>query len=93
MEAGFPDGVLNVHGTNDIVDYICDDADVKAISFIGSDPVSYFKVKLYTDNSYICDIQSLNTIDLCVQMCFQSDCRLIFPFILTRYCSAIFIIT
>ncbi|KAJ6735486.1 MALONATE-SEMIALDEHYDE DEHYDROGENASE [Salix purpurea] len=38
MEAGFPDGVLNVHGTNDIVDYICDDADVKAISFIGSDP-------------------------------------------------------
>ncbi|KAG5245764.1 methylmalonate-semialdehyde dehydrogenase [Salix suchowensis] len=36
--AGFPDGVLNVHGTNDTVDYICYDADVKAISFIGSDP-------------------------------------------------------
>ncbi|XP_011005312.1 PREDICTED: methylmalonate-semialdehyde dehydrogenase [acylating], mitochondrial-like isoform X2 [Populus euphratica] len=38
VEAGFPDGVLNViHGTNDIVNYICDDDDVKAISFIGSD--------------------------------------------------------
>ncbi|XP_058010360.1 methylmalonate-semialdehyde dehydrogenase [acylating], mitochondrial-like isoform X3 [Hevea brasiliensis] len=38
MEAGLPDGVLNiVHGTNDIVNYICDDDDIKAISFIGSD--------------------------------------------------------
>ncbi|XP_034910368.1 methylmalonate-semialdehyde dehydrogenase [acylating], mitochondrial [Populus alba] len=38
VEAGFPDGVLNViHGTNDIANYICDDDDVKAISFIGSD--------------------------------------------------------
>ncbi|KAL9394234.1 hypothetical protein Peur_013519 [Populus x canadensis] len=38
VEAGFPDGVLNViHGTNDIVNYICDDDAVKAISFIGSD--------------------------------------------------------
>ncbi|EEF29994.1 methylmalonate-semialdehyde dehydrogenase, putative [Ricinus communis] len=37
-EAGLPDGVLNiVHGTNDIVNYICDDDDIKAISLISSD--------------------------------------------------------
>ncbi|GFS34528.1 aldehyde dehydrogenase 6B2 [Actinidia rufa] len=36
-EAGLPDGVLNiVHGTNDIVNAICDDDDVRAISFVGS---------------------------------------------------------
>ncbi|XVF15314.1 hypothetical protein REPUB_Repub09cG0140800 [Reevesia pubescens] len=36
-EAGLPDGVLNiVHGTNDIVNYICDDEDIKAISLVGS---------------------------------------------------------
>ncbi|KAL2936729.1 Methylmalonate-semialdehyde dehydrogenase [acylating] mitochondrial [Bienertia sinuspersici] len=37
MEAGLPDGVLNiVHGTNDVVNAICDDDDVRAISFVGS---------------------------------------------------------
>lgn len=37
MEAGIPDGVLNiVHGTNDIVNAICDDEDIRAISFVGS---------------------------------------------------------
>ncbi|CBI40848.3 unnamed protein product, partial [Vitis vinifera] len=37
MEAGLPHGVLNiVHGTNDIVNYICDDDDIKAVSFVGS---------------------------------------------------------
>ncbi|XP_023763024.1 methylmalonate-semialdehyde dehydrogenase [acylating], mitochondrial [Lactuca sativa] len=37
MEAGLPNGVLNiVHGTNDIVNAICDDEDIKAISFVGS---------------------------------------------------------
>ncbi|XP_012454728.1 methylmalonate-semialdehyde dehydrogenase [acylating], mitochondrial [Gossypium raimondii] len=36
-EAGLPDGVLNiVHGTDDIVNYICDDEDIKAISVVGS---------------------------------------------------------
>ncbi|XP_021662398.2 methylmalonate-semialdehyde dehydrogenase [acylating], mitochondrial isoform X3 [Hevea brasiliensis] len=36
MEAGLPNGVLNiVHGTNDIVNAICDDDDIKAISFVG----------------------------------------------------------
>ncbi|XP_024031721.1 methylmalonate-semialdehyde dehydrogenase [acylating], mitochondrial isoform X1 [Morus notabilis] len=37
MEAGLPKGVLNiVHGTNDIVNAICDDDDIKAVSFVGS---------------------------------------------------------
>ncbi|KAI8532426.1 hypothetical protein RHMOL_Rhmol11G0213500 [Rhododendron molle] len=36
-EAGLPDGVLNiVHGTKDIVNAICDDDEIKAISFVGS---------------------------------------------------------
>ncbi|KAL6959536.1 S-(hydroxymethyl)glutathione dehydrogenase [Sarracenia purpurea var. burkii] len=40
MEAGLPDGVLNVvHGTNEIANHICDDDDVKAISFVGSNTV------------------------------------------------------
>ncbi|KAJ0097088.1 hypothetical protein Patl1_28356 [Pistacia atlantica] len=59
-EAGLPDGVLNVvHGTNvlstslepfflllliDIVNYICDDDDIKALSFVGS---STFGAQLY----------------------------------------------
>ncbi|XP_027363704.1 methylmalonate-semialdehyde dehydrogenase [acylating], mitochondrial-like isoform X2 [Abrus precatorius] len=35
-EAGLPDGVLNIiHGTHDIVNYICDDEDIKAVSFDG----------------------------------------------------------
>ncbi|KAK4789647.1 hypothetical protein SAY86_016951 [Trapa natans] len=37
MEAGVPNGVLNiVHGTNDIITAICDHEDIKAISFVGS---------------------------------------------------------
>lgn len=37
MEAGLPDGILNiVHGTNDIVNAICDDDDIRAVSFVGS---------------------------------------------------------
>ncbi|XP_020589276.1 methylmalonate-semialdehyde dehydrogenase [acylating], mitochondrial isoform X2 [Phalaenopsis equestris] len=37
LEAGLPDGVLNiVHGTHDIVNNICDDDDIRAISFVGS---------------------------------------------------------
>ncbi|KAJ4716757.1 Methylmalonate-semialdehyde dehydrogenase [Melia azedarach] len=36
VEAGLPNGVLNiVHGSNDIVNAICDDDDIKAISFVG----------------------------------------------------------
>ncbi|KAF6160655.1 hypothetical protein GIB67_019595 [Kingdonia uniflora] len=37
MEAGLPSGVLNiVHGANDTVNNICDDKDIRAISFVGS---------------------------------------------------------
>ena len=36
-EAGIPAGVLNVvHGTEDVVNAICDHPDIKAISFVGS---------------------------------------------------------
>ncbi|TMS32170.1 hypothetical protein L596_000049 [Steinernema carpocapsae] len=37
-EAGVPDGVVNViHGTHDSVNFICDNPDIHAISFVGSD--------------------------------------------------------
>ncbi|WP_028080793.1 CoA-acylating methylmalonate-semialdehyde dehydrogenase [Solimonas soli] len=37
LEAGIPAGVLNVvHGGEDVVNAICDHADIKAISFVGS---------------------------------------------------------
>ncbi len=37
-EAGFPDGVVNViHGERDAVNFICDNPDIRAISFVGSD--------------------------------------------------------
>lgn len=38
MQAGLPPGVLNiVHGRHDIVNGICDHADIRAISFVGGD--------------------------------------------------------
>lgn len=38
LEAGLPPGVLNiVHGTHEVVNYICDHPDIRAISFVGSD--------------------------------------------------------
>ena len=37
VEAGIPPGVLNVvHGGEDVVNAICDHADIKAVSFVGS---------------------------------------------------------
>ncbi|CAL4130432.1 unnamed protein product [Meganyctiphanes norvegica] len=37
-EAGCPDGVVNcIHGQHDAVNFICDQPDIKAISFVGSD--------------------------------------------------------
>ena len=37
LEAGIPPGVLNVvHGTEDVVNGLCDHPDIKAISFVGS---------------------------------------------------------
>ena len=38
-EAGLPDGVLNiVHGTHDCVNFICDAPEIRAVSFVGSNP-------------------------------------------------------
>ncbi|XP_058190434.1 methylmalonate-semialdehyde dehydrogenase [acylating], mitochondrial-like isoform X2 [Rhododendron vialii] len=46
LEAGLPNGVLNiVHGTNEIMNAICDEDDIKAISFADSDKASRY---LYT---------------------------------------------
>ncbi|KAG6762526.1 hypothetical protein POTOM_033034 [Populus tomentosa] len=43
MEAGLPNGVLNiVHGTNEIINGICDDDDIKAISFVGPNVVGAY---------------------------------------------------
>src|ERR1700761_5337875 len=40
LEAGIPKGVLNViHGGEDVVNAICDHADIKAVSFVGSTKV------------------------------------------------------
>lgn len=37
-EAGCPPGVVNViHGAHEAVNFICDNPDIKAISFVGSD--------------------------------------------------------
>ncbi|GKV48497.1 hypothetical protein SLEP1_g55307 [Rubroshorea leprosula] len=37
VEAGLPNGDLNIlHGTNDIINAICNDDDIKAISFVGT---------------------------------------------------------
>jgi len=37
-EAGIPDGVVNViHGQHEAVNFICDNPDIRAISFVGSD--------------------------------------------------------
>ncbi|XP_055390602.1 probable methylmalonate-semialdehyde dehydrogenase [acylating], mitochondrial [Condylostylus longicornis] len=37
-EAGCPPGVVNViHGSQDAVNFICDNPDIKAVSFVGSD--------------------------------------------------------
>ncbi|XP_078590465.1 putative methylmalonate-semialdehyde/malonate-semialdehyde dehydrogenase [acylating], mitochondrial [Branchiostoma floridae x Branchiostoma japonicum] len=42
-EAGLPDGVVNViHGQHDAVNFICDNPDIKAISFVGSDTAGQY---------------------------------------------------
>ncbi|HEV8230119.1 MAG TPA: CoA-acylating methylmalonate-semialdehyde dehydrogenase [Candidatus Limnocylindria bacterium] len=41
LEAGFPEGVLNVvHGAKDVVDALLVHPDIRAISFVGSEPVA-----------------------------------------------------
>ena len=43
MEAGLPNGVLNViHGQRESVDALCDSPHVKAISFVGGDHVGKY---------------------------------------------------
>lgn len=43
QEAGFPPGVVNViHGRHDSVNFICDNPDIKAISFVGSDQAGQY---------------------------------------------------
>ncbi|WP_138420587.1 CoA-acylating methylmalonate-semialdehyde dehydrogenase [Aquibacillus sediminis] len=43
QEAGLPDGVLNVvHGAHDVVNGLLEHKDVKAISFVGSQPVAEY---------------------------------------------------
>jgi len=57
MEAGLPDGVLNiVHGTNDTVNAICDDEDIRAVSFVGSNTVStfFFMLLFYSLQTWLC---------------------------------------
>jgi malonate-semialdehyde dehydrogenase (acetylating) / methylmalonate-semialdehyde dehydrogenase len=43
QEAGLPDGVLNiVHGARDVVNGLLEHKDIKAISFVGSQPVAKY---------------------------------------------------
>lgn len=50
-EAGLPDGVLNiVHGAHDVVNGLLDNKDVKAISFVGSQPVAEYIYKTAAAN-------------------------------------------
>lgn len=42
-EAGVPDGCVNIiHGQHDAVNFICDNPEIKAISFVGSDQAVSF---------------------------------------------------
>ncbi|AKG36687.1 CoA-acylating methylmalonate-semialdehyde dehydrogenase [Paenibacillus durus] len=46
MEAGFPPGVLNVvHGAHEVVNGMLEHEDIKAISFVGSQPVAEYVYK------------------------------------------------
>lgn len=50
-EAGLPDGVLNiVHGAHDVVNGLLTHEDVKAISFVGSQPVAEYIYKTAAAN-------------------------------------------
>ncbi len=50
-ESGLPKGVFNiVHGAHDVVNGIIDHTDIKAISFVGSQPVAEYVYKRGTDN-------------------------------------------
>jgi len=43
MEAGLPAGIFNVvNGDKEAVDAVLDDADIKAVSFVGSTPIAHY---------------------------------------------------
>lgn len=49
--AGFPKGVLNlVHGAKDVVNRFLDHPDIKAVSFVGSEPVARYVYQTGTAN-------------------------------------------
>eukprot|EP01135_Chromosphaera_perkinsii_P011223 Nk52_evm4s2367 gene=Nk52_evmTU4s2367 len=51
LEAGVPDGCLNViHGSRDAVNFICDAPEIKAISFVGSDQAGKYIFARGTEN-------------------------------------------
>lgn len=50
-EAGLPDGVFNiVHGAHDVVNGILENEDIKAVSFVGSQPVAEYIYKTAAAN-------------------------------------------
>ncbi|MGG6820864.1 UNVERIFIED_CONTAM: CoA-acylating methylmalonate-semialdehyde dehydrogenase [Staphylococcus pseudoxylosus] len=50
-EAGFPKGIFNVvHGAHDVVNGICENEHIKAVSFVGSKPVGEYVYKKATEN-------------------------------------------
>ncbi|MDM5222682.1 CoA-acylating methylmalonate-semialdehyde dehydrogenase [Peribacillus sp. RS7] len=50
-EAGVPDGVVNiVHGAHDVVNGILEHEDIKAVSFVGSQPVAEYVYKTAAAN-------------------------------------------
>ncbi len=51
-EAGLPDGVLNiVHGAHDVVNALIESKEVKAISFVGSQPVAEYVYRTSAANN------------------------------------------
>ncbi|GAA4467699.1 CoA-acylating methylmalonate-semialdehyde dehydrogenase [Nibrella saemangeumensis] len=55
QEAGLPPGVFNVvHGTNEVVEAICDHPDIEAVSFVGSTKVAKLVYQRATSNFKRC---------------------------------------
>ncbi|KAL6565346.1 Methylmalonate-semialdehyde dehydrogenase [acylating], mitochondrial [Orobanche gracilis] len=53
MEAGLPSGILNiVHGTKDIVNDICDNDDITAVSFVGSNTIIRPQLESWTEQQF-----------------------------------------
>lgn len=53
QEAGIPDGCVNViHGQHDAVNFICDNPDIQAISFVGADQAVCFPLTIWLITVY-----------------------------------------